>query len=461
MTEQRNREGRSSKLANPCSLICGSSLPETIREIIECHGLIPAGAKVVAGVSGGADSVALLRALHQLGIPVTIAHLNHQLRGADSDADERFVRGLADKLSLPIVVKSVNVRHLAESSKLSLEMAARQARHDFFAEFGDTVVALAHHADDQVETFFLKLARGAGSEGLEGMSLFQQIGQVRLIRPMLDIPRAEILQWLKANKLEWREDASNSDETVLRNRVRHTILPLLEQELNPNLRETILRTMNILRAENEWMNSTLEDLTLDVRLPLAARRRVLRKWLFENSADGVDFDAVDKILSLMDKGTGTTVFELNNRQRVIVEYGKPRFEHVEHPAGAGQPAQGRLESLPHKLSIEHGTGWLKDHGKGAGILPAEASVDAGKVGDSPVTVRGYEPGDRMQPLGMEGSRKLQDILTDQKIPRAQRPSIPVVVCRGEIIWLPGYRTARGWEVPGADAEAMHLRIETL
>ncbi len=461
MTEQRNREGRSSKLANPCSLICGSSLPETIRKAIECHGLIPAGAKVVAGVSGGADSVALLRALHQLGIPVTIAHLNHQLRGADSDADERFVRGLADKLSLPIVVKSVNVRHLAESSKLSLEMAARQARHDFFAEFGDTVVALAHHADDQVETFFLKLARGAGSEGLEGMSLFQQIGQVRLIRPMLDIPRAEILQWLKANKLEWREDASNSDETVLRNRVRHTILPLLEQELNPNLRETILRTMNILRAENEWMNSTLEDLTLDVRLPLAARRRVLRKWLFENSADGVDFDAVDKILSLMDKGTGTTVFELNNRQRVIVEYGKPRFEHVEHPAGAGQPAQGRLESLPHKLSIEHGTGWLKDHGKGAGILPAEASVDAGKVGDSPVTVRGYEPGDRMQPLGMKGSRKLQDILTDQKIPRAQRPSIPVVVCRGEIIWLPGYRTARGWEVPGADAEAMHLRIETL
>jgi len=461
MTEQRNREGRSSKLANPCSLICGSSLPETIRKAIDRHGLIPAGAKVVAGVSGGADSVALLRALHQLGIPVTIAHLNHQLRGADSDADERFVRGLADKLSLPIVVKSVNVRHLAESSKLSLEMAARQARHDFFAEFGDTVVALAHHADDQVETFFLKLARGAGSEGLEGMSLFQQIGQIRLIRPMLDIPRAEILQWLKANKLEWREDASNSDETVLRNRVRHTILPLLEQELNPNLRETILRTMNILRAENEWMNSTLEDLTLDVRLPLAARRRVLRKWLFENSADGVDFDAVDKILSLMDKGTGTTVFELNNRQRVIVEYGKPRFEHVEHPAGAGQPAQGRLESLPHRLSIEHGTGWKKDHGKGAGILPAEASVDAGKVGDSPVTVRGYEPGDRMQPLGMKGSRKLQDILTDQKIPRAQRPSIPVVVCRGEIIWLPGYRTARGWEVPGADAEAMHLRIETL
>ena len=113
------------------------------------------------------------------------------------------------------------------------------------------------------------------------------------------------------------------------------------------------------------------------------------------------------------------------------------------------------------MTIEHGTGWKRDHGRGAGILPAEASFDAGKVADSPIEVRSFEPGDRMQPLGMEGSRKLQDIFTDQKIPRAQRPSVPVVVCRGEIIWIPGYRTARGWEVPGTDAKAVHVRIESV
>ena len=397
------------------------------------------------------DSVALLRALHHLGIPATVAHLNHQLRGAESDGDEAFVRKLADELGFPMVGKSVDVRKLAEAEGLSIEMAARQARHDFFSEFPNAVIALAHHADDQAETFILKLARGAGTAGLGGMSPYQEVGPIRLIRPMLEIPRPELLHWLRANGFEWREDVSNSDETFLRNRVRHTVLPLLEKELNPNIRETILRTMDILRQENAWMEG-LEtgNWKLETGTPLAARRRGLRKWLFEQGAEGVDFDAVEKILALMDCGEGTTVFELNNHQRIVVEYGRPRFEHVEQ---ASPPAQSW------KITIEPGTGWRKDHGEGAGILPAEASFDADKVGDSPITVRSFEPGDRMNPLGMEGRRKLQDIFTDQKIPRAQRPYIPVVVCRSEIIWIPGYRTARGWEVPGNTGKAVHARIE--
>ncbi|MEN7972713.1 MAG: tRNA lysidine(34) synthetase TilS [Verrucomicrobiota bacterium] len=422
---------------------------ETIYEAIKLHGLIPDGTNVVVGVSGGADSVALLRSLHQLGIPCTVAHLNHQLRGAESDADERFVRKLAEKLHLPVVVKRVEVQKLAESTELSVEMAARQARHDFFAEFKDSVIALAHHADDQAETFFLKLARGAGTEGLGGMAFSQAIGQIQLIRPMLKVSRTTILRWLEENGFEWREDASNSDETFLRNRVRHTILPLLEKELNPNIRETILRTMDILREENEWMKLETGNLKLETGTPLAARRRLLRKWLFEHGADGVDFDAVEKILGLMDAGNGTTVFELNARQRVVVEYGKPRFEEGNLPPGESQ----------WKLSIELGTGWKKDHGKGVGILPAEASFDANKVGGSPIEVRGWQPGDRIEPFGMEGSRKLQDILTDQKVPRERRPHIPVVVCRGEIIWVPGYRTARRWAVDGEKGKAVHVWIE--
>ena len=426
------------------------NIVETIREAIDRHNLIPAGENVIAGVSGGADSVALLRALHQLGIPITVVHLNHQLRGAESDADERFVHELTEELGLPLIAKSVDVQQLAETTRLSLEMAARMARHNFFSEFPNTVIALAHHADDQAETFILKLARGAGTEGLGGMSFTQTIGRLRLIRPMLGIPRTEILQWLEKNHFAWREDASNADETFLRNRVRHTILPLLGNELNPNIRETILRTMNILREENDWMDGMISDSRFPIAdLPIAARRRLLRKWLFDQGAEEVGFDAVEQILSLMDSGKGTTIFELNDRQRVVVEYGKPRFEEGEAP-----PLKASW-----KLSTESGTGWKKDHGKGVGILPAEASFDAEKAGENPITVRGSEPGDRMNPLGMEGSRKLQDIFTDQKIPRARRSSIPVVVCRGEIIWIPGYRIARGWEVIGPTGEAVHARIE--
>jgi tRNA(Ile)-lysidine synthase len=424
---------------------------ETIREAIDRHNLIPDATRVVVGVSGGADSVALLRALHVLGFSVTVAHLNHQLRGPEADADEQFVRELAEQLGFPVTCKCVDVKQLATENGLSTEMAARRARHGLFAEFDNAVIALAHTADDQAETFILKLARGAGPDGLSGMPFFQRLNNLRIIRPMLDLPRSAIIQWLEENGFEWREDTSNRDEIFLRNRVRHTVLPLLERELNPNLRNTILRTMDVLREENEWMDSLLMEKSLEdlPALPLAARRRVLRRWLIEHGASKVDFDAVEKILSLVSAGEGTTFFELNDRQRVVIEYGKLRFEA--HP-----PQQATSDWM---ITIEPGTGWHKDHGKGVGSLPAAASFDAAKIGDSPIEVRGWEPGDRIAPRGMKGSCKLQDILTDQKIPQAQRSLIPVVVCRGEIIWIPGYRTARGWEVQGADGKAIHVRIE--
>jgi tRNA(Ile)-lysidine synthase len=435
------------------------NIVETIHETVKHHQLDQKGTRLVAGVSGGADSVALLRALKELDLPVTAAHLNHQLRGEDAEADAQFVCALADELGLPFVTKSVDVPKQAAERGVSLEMAARQARHEFFTEFGDAVIALAHHADDQAETFLLKLARGAGTHGLCGMPLFQDLGPLRIIRPMLNIPRRSIVAWLREHGHEWREDSSNRDPAFMRNRVRHTILPQLEDELNPNMRASILRTMNILQEENNWMNEVVEELypknaagavlEFSSPLPLAVRRRLLRKWLFEQGAASAQFDAVESILSQMDEGNGTTVFELSDRQRVVMEYGRLRFEAGDMPDA----------EFGWKITVERGTGWKKDHGRGAGILPAEASFDAGKVGDAPIEVRRVKPGDRIRPHGMQGSRKLQDLFTDQKIPRARRQGVPVVVCRGEIIWIPGYRIARGWDVHGTDAESVHVRIE--
>jgi tRNA(Ile)-lysidine synthase len=175
----------------------------------------------------------------------------------------------------------------------------------------------------------------------------------------------------------------------------------------------------------------------------------LRNWLFNQGATGVDFSMVDKILALMERSRGTVYFELTSTQRIVIEYGTLRFEN--QPATPVKPQW--------TLHLKKGVGWKKDHGKGAGILPAEASFSAKMIGDSPVQVRGFEPGDRIKPMGMDGSRKLQDIFTDQKIPRAQRSTIPVVLCRDEIIWIPGYRTARGWHVKGESEKSIHICIE--
>jgi len=425
------------------------NLLETIRETIVRHDLIPADEKIVAGISGGADSVALLRLLHALDIPCTVVHLNHCLRGEESDADEQFVESLARELGFPFYAKSVDVRAQATASGQSIEMAAREARHTFFAEFGHSTIALGHHADDQVETFILKLARGAGTAGLSGMPYAQEIGPIRLVRPLLDVRRSAIVAWLESNRYPWREDTSNTDERMLRNRVRHNILPVLEQSLNPNIREAVLRTMDILQNENSWMDTLLANQSWQQDLPLAAKRRLMRTWLFEQGAQEAGFETVEHILAQMEAGEGSKIIELNARQRVVVEYGKPRFEER-----SGSPDEPKFH-----LTVESGTGWRTDHGRGAGILPAEASVDAAMVGDSPLSVRAWQPGDRIAPRGMDGSRKLQDILTDQKIPQADRTGVPVVVCREEVIWVPGYRIARGWAVDGADGKSLHLRVE--
>jgi tRNA(Ile)-lysidine synthase len=276
------------------------------------------GERYLVGVSGGRDSVALLDMLLNHGYKnLIVCHLNHRLRGRASDADARFVERFAAKHRLDAEIRSADVRELSRAKKLSLETAAREARYSFFAKTATRrrcrTIFLGHHADDLVETFLLNLFRGAGALGLAGMRELtrHQIGNVDLavVRPLLQVWRREIDQYVKNHHLKFREDASNRDLTPMRNRVRRRIIPYLEKTMGRNIRQNIWKTASILAEEENFFEGLLPD-KLEAVATLAAQplrnvalpmqRRILHRWLRAGDVKDVTFEVVERVRTLID-----------------------------------------------------------------------------------------------------------------------------------------------------------------
>ena len=274
-------------------------------------------ARYLIGVSGGRDSVALLRWLVDLGYrKLIVCHFDHHLRGRSSQADARFVKKLAAKYRVDFQIGSANVRALAKKKRMSIETAAREARYSFFAKIARRrhcrTIFLAHHADDLVETFLLNLLRGAGITGLAAMREVstRRIDKFDLIvvRPFLGVWRKEIDIYLREQRLKFREDASNKNLNPLRNRVRHRVIPYLEKMLGRNIRQNIWRTAVIAAEEENWIENQLPD-SSEVELPVAKlrdtpvalqRRRIL-KWLRAQSVADVGFDLIERVRSLAER----------------------------------------------------------------------------------------------------------------------------------------------------------------
>ena len=445
---------------------------QIIQRVIRRHGLARPGDHLLVAVSGGADSTALAAALAEwrprLKLKLTLAHLHHGIRGAEADADAEFVRRLARRLRAGFVLGRADVPGLSRKKGLSIEMAAREARYAFLARAarraGADAIVTAHTADDRAETVLLRLARGTGPQGLAGIPYRSEHGGVPVIRPMLDATRAQVEAYLKRRGMAWREDSTNRNPEHLRNRVRHEILPLLEARLNPRLREALCRMAAIAGEENRWMEREAARLAFDGAVvplagaPVPLARRAVRAWLGKKGVppESLDFETVERVRSLAAGRRGGGSVPLPGAWRVVREAGALRV--VRGDAGAVGPFSARL-AAPGTTSLESGWRLRVTKGKGhAAPNPGdlESWVDAGRVGRSALTARSWRPGDRIRPFGLSGSKKLQDIFVDLKIPRAKRAGIPVIVCRGEIVWVPGSRVSRDWAVSGPRSPSLRV-----
>jgi tRNA(Ile)-lysidine synthase len=297
----------------------------------------PPDGRYLIGVSGGRDSVALLHCLVNLGYQkLIVCHLNHQLRGCTSLADARFGENIARKYHAEFELESANVRDLATKRKMSIEMAAREARYKFFAETARRrkcrIIFLAHHADDLVESFLINLFRGAGTAGLGGMREIstRRIDNVDLaiVRPLLSVWRKEIDVYVRQHRIKFREDASNKNLNPLRNRIRHRIIPYLEEIVGRNIRPAIWRTAAVAAEEEDWIENQLSTLgefgitcvsqiCRDLpakelrRLPVALQRRAIVKWLRAQNVSEVGFDVIERVRSLVDPAATTAKVNLS------------------------------------------------------------------------------------------------------------------------------------------------------
>ncbi|MBA7473039.1 tRNA(Ile)-lysidine synthase [subsurface metagenome] len=446
------------------------SLEQRVLHFTQEHHLVSNQPKLLVAVSGGADSVCLVHILanlkDELGIRLHVAHLNHQLRGTESEADADYVADLAHHLGIPTTIEKRDVKAYQAHKHISLEEAAREVRYTFLAQVAGSIganqVAVGHTTDDHIETILMHLIRGTGTRGLRGLqpsTVWQSSGHsITIIRPLLEVSRGETADYCHHHQLMPRIDASNLSLSPLRNRIRHQLLPLL-QSYNPKVTEALLRTARIATDDLIFLDKEIAQLWGEIveeredtiildkgkflELPAALKQHLLRaaiERLLGNLKD-IETRHIEEIMGALTKPAGKRI-SLPGGLTFSIDYNQYLLGPEPSALSPLPPLSGEF---PLKIAGETALpGWRIE----ATVIPPEAMkddtgkykayLDLDKAGDK-LLVRSRQPGDRFQPLGLNQPKKLGEFMIDAKIPSAWRRRIPIVCSPQQILWVVGWR----------------------
>ena len=474
-----------------------------VLDTIRRHRLVADGDRVLVAVSGGPDSVALLAVLlklrKRLGVELAVAHLNHGLRGDAADEDERFVRDLAKRHKLRCRCRKADVSSRRRAKGGSLEEVARDVRYAFLRkaakELEANVIATGHTADDNAETLLMNLLRGAGLRGLAGIPITRAEGALCLVRPLLEVTRAEVVAFLGKNGVAFRTDASNADVRLTRNRIRAELLPQLAEQYNPavasllsgtaeQLRDVVdLIGAQVERAAERFVEPIEDGFALPLRalrqMPRAVRTELLRGLVAERFGRSLGTGQVRTLERfLLDPerpqpslGRGLACEVVFDRMRISRTRRRPGHVPVElvvpgvtvHPTLEVEAATGLSQrpadwTLPERPATSLAELWRRVENGDAVELTQDLDADH-LLGDTPLVLRSRRPGDLMQPIGFDGVKKVQDIFVDEKLPAAIRGEVPLL-CRGnEVVWMPGYRIADACKVTDETDRLLVVRLK--
>ncbi|MBR6066595.1 MAG: tRNA lysidine(34) synthetase TilS [Bacteroidales bacterium] len=414
-----------------------------VKELIMSYG-VPKGTRLLCAVSGGIDSMVMLSLLNEMNYECVVAHCNFRLRGDESDGDEQFVREMCEKMYIPCFVNTFDTHKFADETGLSIQMAARKLRYDWFYELAEkencSYIALAHNSDDQVETAILNFARGTGIRGVSGMKPLAG----KLFRPLIEVSRADIVQISTEDNIPFHNDSTNATTKYARNKVRHLVIPLLE-EINVAAKENILKSVSyfaeterimndyVRRAKEAAMSSSNGLLRIDVAIIMqtAAPSTVLFEMLI---GEGVPKPLASESVCLLEAQTGRKC-EMDGveivRNREYIEVQKSVGENDESVVTVN--AIGELKKYGFEISFAYcDDDFVFDKN------PQVAYIDVKKL-KFPLTLRKWNFGDKFMPLGMKGMRKLSDFFKDEKLSQAEKSNVRILESDGKIVWVVGMR----------------------